>query len=68
MAKKDINLMDLNGPLDDVAALNTHKCAITRDYISQPRLSEYKSLLLFVVVEHLSKQLSNRPLTIKALG
>ena len=30
-----------NGQMGVNAALNMHKMAVTRDYISQPRLSEY---------------------------
>lgn len=43
--KMDMN--SLNGPLADLAAMNTHKMAITRDYISQPRISKW----IFSLVE-----------------
>ena len=36
-----MNMSSLNGPLNDVAARNTHKMAVTRNYISQPRISKY---------------------------
>lgn len=36
-----MDMNSLNGPLSDIAARNTHKMAITRDYISQPRISKW---------------------------
>ena len=38
MATRD--LMDLSAPMHDSTARRTQRAAITRDYISQPRLSE----------------------------
>ncbi|GFO25685.1 V-type proton ATPase subunit b [Plakobranchus ocellatus] len=38
-----IKVNDLNGPLNELAAQNTHKLAVTRNYISQPRLT-YKTV------------------------
>ena len=38
MANRD--LMDLNGPINDAVARKMQHMAITRDYISQPRLSK----------------------------
>lgn len=34
-----LNMGSLNGPLNDAAARQTHKLAVSRDYISQPRTS-----------------------------
>lgn len=47
MAKPNIDMGSLNGPLSEVAGLNTHKMAISRDYISQPRLSKYACMLSY---------------------
>ena len=44
MANRQGDLMDLSGlkgPLGDLEAMRTHKMAVERDYISQPRLSKY---------------------------
>ncbi|GFR59120.1 V-type proton ATPase subunit B [Elysia marginata] len=38
-----IRVNDLNGPLDELTAQKTHKLAVTRNYISQPRMT-YKTV------------------------
>lgn len=40
MAKTAIDVRSLNGPLNDIAGRKTHQLAVTRDYISQPRISK----------------------------
>ena len=39
-----INMATTTGMMGDSAGLKTHKMAITRNYLSQPRLSKYRGL------------------------
>ena len=39
-----VDLMQMNVDMDKIAASREHALAMTRDYISQPRLSEYQYL------------------------
>ena len=44
-----VDLMQMNVDMNQVAASREHALAMTRDYISQPRLSMYKTILLFKI-------------------
>lgn len=41
---KTIDMSSMNGPLNDIAGRKTHQLAVTRDYISQPRISKTSKL------------------------
>ena len=53
-----VDLMQMNDGMDKIAASREHALAMTRDYISQPRLSKYdtKYHILYCL------QIINRPI------
>ena len=40
-----VDMQSLNGPLSDIAARKTHKLAVSRDYNTQPRISELQFVM-----------------------